>query len=984
MARITQDIVEAQSFGYSVCATESTDLAIDSEIHGQPHCACEHDCRGTFYWWGVDLLSRTPSEGCDCDDKCVDTDLACEAIGLLNPGCIVCGCGSPDDVPVSCDIVQDRTVYQALDADQQTVVPNVAGRTTLIISDLADAGNEWADNVGNIATDDGAGTFTYYIPPDATIVLSSANSTYYVTYPGGAGPLYPPIDGTQNFTTLILISRFPAITLMYGRTVVVEISEDGVAWTPIYSGPETPLAYGVTLTLADGYLPVQSRTTYYYGEEDTCTFQYADGTIPPFVPPPCGVLVYTVTPESACGTDNWSVNIDFTQIDGWGIGTVTPVVNGVAVPADAQNIILGTLTFGPYIMGDLVTFDFTSNLDAACDFSTQTYFDPRVVEQDFNVLRAVDADEYAALSGDGEDYYIVSDLNGSADPWAAEVGSIWLGGSSTYQAVANLETVYATNPGGALGFWQGDGTFPAAIPKQYFPQPLFVYNTVTLITAVTLPPVAPYTQAWSTLFMQALWTPVAGSPVTIYNGAPGGFLPSGFTIPVTTTWPAVTGIAAYSDGCPVRVPALLDTFTPTGVPVEDFQFLGVNNDVTDILEQPNGAWMMTGYFTEFDPTGAPVRANGIIRLNTDGTLDTTYNNVANNPTLPITGPGRRGFANTNDLIGNPDCNAVTWSMAKDSQSRVTICGNFTEYNGVAAGGILRLLPDGSRDTSFVGAGLLLTSPAGFTNGNCLTIDELDRVVCVGWFNRYNGTPVGNVVMINPTDGSINTTFNTNANGGFNFRTQKVIYDRGSQTFLVTSAQPSASAYGATPILTPPALPGVGTRKTVVRIDGGVSPGTLNSILATGTKFLEFGAPLRPDIFMQADRSLLFTGSFTDYDGTPANRIARLLPAGNIDSAFVAGVGAAFSGQTLAVAQMPNGQIMVGSGSTVFTDSLLVPKNVLGLIRLNADGTTDFLWNTGTGFDGTVTCLQVNSLGDLLVGGTFTTLNGAPCLRIVKL
>lgn len=961
MAHPTQDQLSANGFGFSVCATESTDLAIDSEIHGQPECACEHDCRATWYWWGVDLLSRTPTDDCDCDNKCVDPNLACEVIQLAAPGCVTCGCGSPDDVPVSCDIVQDRTVYQALDADQQTVVPNVAGRTTLIISDLTDAGNEWADNVGNIATDDGAGTFTYYIPPDATVVLSSANSTYYVTYPGGAGPLYPPIDGTQNFTTLILVSRFPAITLMYARTVVVEISEDGVTWTPIYSGPETPLAYGVTLTLVDGYMPVQSRTTYYYGEEDVCSYQYALGTIPPFVPPPCGVLVYTITPNSICITETWNVSINFTQIDGWGLGTVTPVVNGVS--GTAQSIILGTRTFGPFTMGDLVTFDFTSNLDAGCDFSDGTYFDPRVVEQDFNVLRAVDADEYAALNGDGNDYYIVSDLNGSVDPWAANVGSIWLGGSSTYQAVTNLQTVYATNPGGALGFWQDD----AGVPKQYFPQPTFTYNTVTLIAAVTLPPVAPFTQAWATLFMQALWTPPAGSPATIYNGTPGGFLPTGFTIPNTTTWSAVTGFAAYTDGCAVRVPAITDTFTPTG-PDPDFSEIGVNAGVNSSAAGPNGSFYIGGFFTAYDETGANIPANSFTRLNSDGTLDTAFNAVV-----------------TNVAAGAPGFNLDLRDLAVDSLGRIVCVGSFTTFNDVSRPRIARINPDGTLDTTFVvGVGFNSTVTG-------VSIDSSNRVICTGGFTQYNGEFVGYCVRLN-TDGSLDTTFNYNLVGpppapyaGFNGNTYRSLIDADG-TIIVNSGQGSFDAYtdqtGTTVAIPSWTL----YKKALVRLN---PDGTLASLTTQGLAMNGTVAPIQNSFDIQPDGSIICVGAFTTYGTNTVNRILRIDAFGNIDSSFcgpTGNTGVAFdsvNAQTAGIAVLPNGQILVGcaAGDTYqggFTG---------GLIRLNADGTLDATFNIGTGFTGgtgpIVIDILVTTLGDIIVSGVFTALDGTPRFYVAK-
>lgn len=928
---VTEQVLEAQAFGYAVCAVQSNAKAIDDSLYGE--CGCEDDCRAMFYQWGVEIMNTTKADDCDCDDKCVTAEFACNAIKLLNPGCIVCGCGNPDDVPFDCAITQDATVYQALDADQQTVVPNVAGRTTLVISDLTDAGNDWADHVGQIATDDGAGTFTWYLPPTATVVLASATGVYYVTYPGGAGPLYPPIDGSQNFTTLILLSRFPSITLMYGRTVVVEVSQDGVTWTPIYSGPETSLAYGVTLTLADGYLPVQTRTTYYYGPEDECSFAYANGSIPPFVPPPCGVLVYSVTPESTCGTDNWTIDVAFTQIDGWGIGDITPTVNGV--PGTSVGITLGTLTFGPYIMGDLVTFDLTSNLDAACDITTQTYADPRVGEQDYTVTQAVDANQYAALSGDGNDYYIVSNVDNLVADWGLHVGEIWLGASSTYTNPANLEIVYASTPGGSLGFWQDD----SGTPRQMFPQPTFTQNTVTLVWVAELPELPPFTEAWATLFIQAQ---CPSSSVVVHTGTPSSFTsPSVFAAPACA-FASVTGFAAYSNGCAVRVPAILEQYTPTGDPDPGFVGGGLDNIVRDLADsrQGDGSFIVVGSFSHYDPTpGANIVANCVTKLNTDGTLNTAFNNNVNGA-----GPSP-GFDNRVDAV------QVT------AAGKIYVAGYFTTLNNVSANRIVRLNADGTRDNTF-------NIGTGFNN---VVIDiELqsdEKLLVSGVFTDYNGTACTRLVRLN-TNGTIDNTFLPVLNG-----TGGHLSIAPNGTIVMNSG--TYGNYNGVPVLTAPA------DGTAIRINPDSS---LNSIIAQGAQFEWSVPPTSNEVQVMSDGSVLFAGSFTDYDSTTVNRIVKLRPLGAIDGTFLTNTGTGYTDQTHSVDEFPNGQIMVGSVASADLNG----SPSLGLVRLNADGSRDATWDIGTGFNTSVYVVRVDTFGDLLVGGAFTSLDGTTYNRVVKL
>lgn len=944
MAHPTQDQLEAQAFAFSQCATESTDLAIDAEIHGDAHCACEHDCRALWYWWGVDVLSRTPSDDCDCDDKCVDPEFACKVINLLAPGCVTCGCGSADDVPYDCTIEQNWTVYQALDADQQTVVPNVAGRTTLIISDLTDAGNDWADNVGSIATDDGAGSFTYYVPPNASIVLSSDTSTYYVTYPGGAGPLYPPIDGNQDFAELTLVSRFPSITSIYDRTVVVEVSEDGTTWVPVYSGPETPLAYGVLVTLTGGLLPVETRTTYYYGEEDQCSFQYAEGTIPPFVPPPCGVLVYSVTPESTCATDNWTIDVEFTQIDGWNIGEITPTVNGVAGTPVA--ITLGTLTFGPYVMGDLVTFDLTNNLDAGCDITTAVQADPRVGEQDFTVLKAVDADEYATLSGDGNDYYIVSDVNGSADPWAAHVGEIWLGGSSTYQAVANLEIVYASNPGGALGFWQDD----AGTPKQLFPQPTLTFNTVTLVSVVTLPPVAPFTQAWNLLFVQAQWTVPTPGSATAYTGPPGSFVTTPVAIPTTVPYSSITGTANYSDGCAVRVPFLKTSYTPTGDPDPDISNAGFDGVVRDVVETDDGVIIAVGSFDFYDPAGTPVTCNNVGALNGDLTLNTAVNDLLNDP-----GASFPGFNN-----GRVD------NVFIDSQGRIVISGLFTTYNDLTINGLVRLNPDFTLDTTF-NAGTLRFG--GFFNCRAEPYPG-DKIIVTGIFTSYDGVPCGRICRLN-SDGSLDTTFNS---GGAGFNAASGYARAIGNDILVLSG--SFATYNGTTVLN---VAG-GADMTLIRLD--YTGALMNVVAQFPGQFQQPGFPTNGMFLDQtSDGNIVITGSYTDYNGTTVGRFMKMDLLGTPNAAYMATLSTAFDLETTSVDEMPNGQVMVGSSHLADFNGVATG----GLIRLNADGTRDLTWNPSpaAGFNQGVIVVYVTRTGSIIAGGQFTTYNGVTYRNIIK-
>jgi|JI10StandDraft_1071094.scaffolds.fasta_scaffold33388_5 uncharacterized delta-60 repeat protein len=77
--------------------------------------------------------------------------------------------------------------------------------------------------------------------------------------------------------------------------------------------------------------------------------------------------------------------------------------------------------------------------------------------------------------------------------------------------------------------------------------------------------------------------------------------------------------------------------------------------------------------------------------------------------------------------------------------------------------------------------------------------------------------------------------------------------------------------------------------------------------------------------------------------------------------------------------LPDNKVLIG-GSWDSRDAWLVKK----LVRLNENGSIDFTFNTGDGFNGEVLCMSLQSDGKILVGGDFTAFDGAACNRICRL
>jgi uncharacterized delta-60 repeat protein len=156
---------------------------------------------------------------------------------------------------------------------------------------------------------------------------------------------------------------------------------------------------------------------------------------------------------------------------------------------------------------------------------------------------------------------------------------------------------------------------------------------------------------------------------------------------------------------------------------------GFDDLVTTISIQSDDKILVGGGFTGY--TGDSF--SKIIRLNTDGSVDNTFTVGS-------------GFDNTVETI------------SIQSDGKILVGGGFTSYSGVSSNGIIRLNDDGSVDTTFnVGT--------GFDNSVREIITQSDGKILVGGdFTDYNGVLVNRIVRLDD-DGSVDTTFNIGA--GFN-------------------------------------------------------------------------------------------------------------------------------------------------------------------------------------------------------------------------
>jgi uncharacterized delta-60 repeat protein len=444
---------------------------------------------------------------------------------------------------------------------------------------------------------------------------------------------------------------------------------------------------------------------------------------------------------------------------------------------------------------------------------------------------------------------------------------------------------------------------------------------------------------------------------------------------------------------------------------------GANSTISAIALQPDGKILIGGAFTSYNGTAI----NRIARLNTNGTIDTSFH----------VGTGAAATVNT---------------IALQADGKILIGGTFTSYNGSTANRIIRLNTDGSADATFT------PGTAASSTVNFIKVQTDGQILISGAFATYNGTSRSRIARLN-TDGTLETAFNpgTGANSTVNCiaiqADGKLIISGNFTTFNGTSRVRIArlTAMGA---LDATFNPGTGADASIVAcviqpdsmiVTGGNftlysgSPslhinrigitGALDLVTSvTGANNIVYSTALQPDgkilvggtflfynntscnrltrvntdgsidpgfnagagannvvfsFVLQPDGKIITGGSFTSISGAARNRIARLLPTGGNDASFVPGTGA--NNIIYSTALQSDGSILIGGAFTSYAGT-----SIARIARLTSSGTLDATFNPGTGANSNVYVIKVQPDGKILVGGSFTTFNGVTQNRLVRL
>src|SRR5690606_15315912 len=98
--------------------------------------------------------------------------------------------------------------------------------------------------------------------------------------------------------------------------------------------------------------------------------------------------------------------------------------------------------------------------------------------------------------------------------------------------------------------------------------------------------------------------------------------------------------------------------------------------------------------------------------------------------------------------------------------------------------------------------------------------------------------------------------------------------------------------------------------------------------------------------IQSDGKIIIGGSFTSYNGTTKNHIARINANGSIDNTFNVGTGFSSFSQIKNIQLQSDGKIIVVGEFTSYNGT-----SRSGIVRINTNGSIDTSFNPGTGANG---------------------------------
>ncbi|MEZ5427038.1 MAG: FG-GAP-like repeat-containing protein [Pyrinomonadaceae bacterium] len=438
-----------------------------------------------------------------------------------------------------------------------------------------------------------------------------------------------------------------------------------------------------------------------------------------------------------------------------------------------------------------------------------------------------------------------------------------------------------------------------------------------------------------------------GSVDTTYN--PGGSDPNPGVIGMTRTPGGkflIFGSFSGYNGVPRNRAALIDE---NGMLDTSFTMASNSFSIFEMAVLPDGKVLVGG-----PAPGNPNMQNALIRVNADGTADSTFNVLISNTSGPA------------------------YTVLVQPDGKILVGGQFPFANGVSRGNLARFNPDGSLDTTF-------TPPTLNLSGGVydLALQPDGKILVPLWLGgsgfayRLNPDGTPDILISNATsardveslpDGKFliatgDRVRRYNTNGGQDFSFTSITTAFSDQIYRL-AVQPDGKIIVA------------GTFTMI----GGQTRGRIARLNADGTLDTTFNPPGGANgnihtVLVQSDGKLLVGGAFTGFNfDNNKQYLVRLNPDGSLDTGFAPVLNAPVLGLKL---QADGKLLIAGAMSTV--NGVLRP----GIARINPDGSLDTGFNVGSGANSTVWGVDLQN-DKIIYAGQFTATDGFTTLGIGRL
>jgi len=497
---------------------------------------------------------------------------------------------------------------------------------------------------------------------------------------------------------------------------------------------------------------------------------------------------------------------------------------------------------------------------------------------------------------------------------------------SFFAPIGNGSAIVSVNIAGRYVFPLQPGSDYTDPTRILFDNTPYTDGTATLTNSADYDP-APFTISFGANRRDTIAIPITDEDITEFNEDIEIFIESIVPGSSLTFGPNRFGTATICyDDQPAG--AADREWNPEGVVYTNPRFYttpGANNTVNAVAVQPDNKTLLGG---DFDHVNSFTR-NHVARFNIDGSLDQSFapgtaadggvnalvlypptGTNANKVLIggafsSYNGTARRGLArlNTNGTLdttfspGN-GADGVVQAVALQNDGKIIVAGDFTFFNDLNVHGIMRVNPDGTLDNTFnpgFGADDVIWS---------VVIDEIstsNRTIYVaGEFTTFDGQPRNRLVRLTD-NGAVDPAFEPGLGA------DNAIYAAALQNDGKLLIGGAFSMYHTL------------QRGSLARIN---PDGTLDQDynVGSGANDAIFAIKLQPD------GKALIGGVFTAYNGTRRMGLARIFTGGSLDTSFMdtaynqfAGLPKTFSFDNPSfvntIALQANGDLMIGGSFT---------------------------------------------------------------------